>query len=282
MLKLAGVVILYHPDLSKTIENIATYASQLNKLYLFDNSVQPSMDVSKDLAHLKIPIEYITTGTNEGIAKRLNEASHKARQESYDFLLTMDQDSSFKPGDFEKYKSLIQSSNNSNVAQYGVNHQPDFTPAKDLPEEALALITSGSILNLSLTDKVGVFNEYFFIDFVDTEFSYRVIQNGYINLMFSNIVLNHSLGTLIEGRSLVSLKKSKRIIHSPIRVFYVIRNGLYLLFKVKGLSASMKQEVIRSIKIIKNDLIYNPQLLAVYKNLFLGVYCFVVNRMGKK
>ena len=282
MLKLAGVVILYHPDLSKTIENIATYASQLNKLYLFDNSVQPSMDVSKDLAHLKIPIEYITTGTNEGIAKRLNEASHKARQESYDFLLTMDQDSSFKPGDFEKYKSLIQSSNNSNVAQYGVNHQPAFTPAKDLPEEALALITSGSILNLSLTDKVGVFNEYFFIDFVDTEFSYRVIQNGYINLMFSNIVLNHSLGTLIEGRSLVSLKKSKRIIHSPIRVFYVIRNGLYLLFKVKGLSASMKQEVIRSIKIIKNDLIYNPQLLAVYKNLFLGVYCFVVNRMGKK
>jgi rhamnosyltransferase len=282
MLKLAGVVILYHPDLSKTIENIATYASQLNKLYLFDNSVQPSMDVSKDLAHLKIPIEYITTGTNEGIAKRLNEASHKARQESYDFLLTMDQDSSFKPGDFEKYKSLIQSSNNSNVAQYGVNHQPDFTPAKDLPEEALALITSGSILNLSLTDKVGVFNEYFFIDFVDTEFSYRVIQNGYINLMFSNIVLNHSLGTLIEGRSLVSLKKSKRIIHSPIRVFYVIRNGLYLLFKVKGLSASMKQEVIRSIKIIKNDLIYNPQLLAVYKNLFLGVYCFVFNKMGKK
>lgn len=282
MLKLAGVVILYHPDLSKTIENIATYASQLNKLYLFDNSVQPSMDVSKDLAHLKIPIEYITTGTNEGIAKRLNEASHKARQESYDFLLTMDQDSSFKPGDFEKYKSLIQSSNNSNVAQYGVNHQPDFTPAKDLPEEALALITSGSILNLSLTDKVGVFNEYFFIDFVDTEFSYRVIQNGYINLMFSNIVLNHSLGTLIEGRSLVSLKKSKRIIHSPIRVFYVIRNCLYLLFKVKGLSASMKQEVIRSIKIIKNDLIYNPQLLAVYKNLFLGVYCFVFNKMGKK
>ena len=148
----------------------------------------------------------------------------------------MDQDSSFKPGDFEKYKSLIQSSNNSNVAQYGVNHQPDFTPAKDLPEEALALITSGSILNLSLTDKVGVFNEYFFIDFVDTEFSYRVIQNGYINLMFSNIVLNHSLGTLIEGRSLVSLKKSKRIIHSPIRVFYVIRNGLYLDINVCGIS----------------------------------------------
>jgi len=282
MLKLAGIILLYHPDKSKTIENIATYANQLNKLYIFDNSAQPSMDVSKDLAHIKIPIEFITTGTNEGIAKRLNEASNKARQEGYDFLLTMDQDSSFKPGDFEKYKSLIQSSDNYNVAQFGVNHQPDFTPAKELPEEALALITSGSILNLSLTDKVGLFNEDFFIDFVDTEFSYRVIQNGYINLMFSNIVLNHNLGTLIEGRSFVSLKKSKRIIHSPIRVFYIVRNGLYLLFKAKGISTSMKQEVIRSIKIIKNDLIYHPQLLAVYKNLFLGVYYFIVNRMGNK
>ena len=153
---------------------------------------------------------------------------------------------------------------------------------RSFPEEALALITSGSILNLSLTDKVGVFNEGFFIDFVDTEFSYRIIQNGYINLLFSNIVLNHSLGTLVDGRSLVSLKKSKRIIHSPIRVFYIIRNGLYLMFKANGLSSSMKQEVIRSIKIIKNDLIYNPQLIAVYKNLFLGVYYFLINRMGKK
>ena len=161
MLKLAGVVLLYHPDKSKTIENIATYALQLNKLYIFDNSAQPSIALSKDLPHLNIPIEYISTGKNEGVAKRLNEASEKARQEGFDFLLTMDQDSSFKPGDFEKYKSLIHLSDNSYVAQYGVNHQPNFTPAKDLPEEALALITSGSILDLSLTDKVGLFNEDF-------------------------------------------------------------------------------------------------------------------------
>ena len=282
MLKLAGVVLLYHPDKSKTIENIATYALQLNKLYIFDNSAQPSIALSKDLPHLNIPIEYISTGKNEGVAKRLNEASEKARQEGFDFLLTMDQDSSFKPGDFEKYKSLIHLSDNSYVAQYGVNHQPNFTPAKDLPEEALALITSGSILDLSLTDKVGLFNEDFFIDFVDTEFSYRVIQKGYVNLMFSNIVLNHSLGTLVEGRSLADFKKSKRIIHSPVRVFYIVRNGLYLLFKSAGLNASMKKDIIRGMKIIKNDLIYNPQLLAVYNNLFLGVYYFLCNKMGKK
>jgi rhamnosyltransferase len=168
------------------------------------------------------------------------------------------------------------------VAQFGVNCQPDFTQPNEQPEEALTLITSGSVLNLSLTKNVGPFNEALFIDFVDAEFSYRVIQNGYINLMFSNIVLNHALGTLVEGRSLGNFKKSMRIIHAPIRVFYIVRNGLYLLFKAKGLTPAMKKDVIRCIKIIKNDLIYNPQLFSVYKNAFAGIFAFITNRMGKK
>jgi rhamnosyltransferase len=168
------------------------------------------------------------------------------------------------------------------VAQFGVNCQPDFTQPKEQPEEALTLITSGSILNLSLTKHIGPFNEDLFIDFVDAEFSYRVIQKGYANLMFSNIVLNHALGTLVEGRGLGNFKKSMRIIHAPIRVFYIVRNGLYLLFKAQGLTSVMKKDVIRCIKIIKNDLIYNPQLFSVYKNVFAGIYAFMINRMGKK
>jgi hypothetical protein len=100
--------------------------------------------------------------------------------------------------------------------------------------------------------------------------------------MFSNIVLNHALGTLVEGRGLGNFKKSMRIIHNPTRVFYIVRNGLYLFFKSKGLTSVMKKDVIRCIKIIKNDLIYNPQLFSVYKNVFAGIYAFVTNSMGKK
>jgi predicted helicase len=64
----------------------------------------------------------------------------QAALNQYDYLLTMDQDSSFKAGDFEKYKSLIQSSSYNHVAQFGVNCQPDFTQPKEQPEEALTLI----------------------------------------------------------------------------------------------------------------------------------------------
>lgn len=281
-MNIAGVVILYHPDLEHLLTNILTYVSGLKQLYVYDNSDAKTPGIEEALFKIDPSIQYKFFNANEGIAKRLNQAMDQAALNQYDYLLTMDQDSSFKIGDLEKYKNLIQSSTYHNVAQFGVNCQPDFTQPVEQPEEALTLITSGSILNLSLTKNIGPFNEALFIDFVDAEFSYRVIQNGYLNLMFSNIVLNHAIGTLVEGRSLGNFKKSMRIIHAPTRVFYIVRNGLYLLFKVKGFTSPMKKDIIRCIKIIKNDLIYNPQLISVYKNVFAGIYAFMINRMGKK
>lgn len=281
-MNIAGVVILYHPDIQQLSDNILTYFKGLKQLYVYDNSETKTIGIEEALFKLDPSIQYHYFNANEGIAKRLNQAIEQALVDQYDYLLTMDQDSSFKVGDFDKYKLAIHSSTFSNVAQFGVNCQPDFTLPKEQPEEALTLITSGSVLNLSSIKNIGLFNEDLFIDFVDAEFSYRVIQNGYKNVMFSNIVLNHALGKLLEGRSLVNFKKTLRITHAPIRVYYIVRNGLYLLFKSRGLTSVMKKDVIRCIKIIKNDLIYNPQLFSVYKNLFAGIYAFITNRMGKK
>lgn len=281
-MNIAGVVILYHPDIKQVSDNINTYVSGLKQLYIYDNSETQNPSIESALNSLHQNIKYQFFNSNEGIAKPLNQAVAVATQNKYDYLLTMDQDSSFKPDDFEKYKSLIQKSDYNNVAQFGVNCQPLITKSSDQPEEVLTLITSGSILNLGLFNKIGSFNEPFFIDFVDAEFSYRIVQLGYINLMFSNILLNHALGDLVFGRSPVTLKKSSRIIHAPIRSFYITRNGLTLLFKYKGLSPVMKKDVIRCMKILKNDLIYHPQLAKVYLNIIKGFFAFCFNSMGKR
>jgi rhamnosyltransferase len=281
-MNIVGVVILYHPDIKQLSDNINTYVSGLKQLYVYDNSETQTPGIEEALNHLHPNIKYQFFNANEGIAKRLNQVVAAAIASQYDYLLTMDQDSSFKPGDFENYKSLIQKGGFTNVAQFGINCQPNITIPNEAPQEVLTLITSGSILNLSLVKKVGDFNEDLFIDFVDAEFSYRVIQNGLSNLMFSNILLNHAIGDLVAGRSVVTFKKSSRIIHSPIRAFYITRNGLTLLFKHKGLSPEMKKDVIRCIKILKNDLIYHPQLANVYVNVIKGFLAFCFNKMGKK
>ena len=281
-MNIAGVVILYHPDIKQLSENINTYVLGLKQLYIYDNSEIQTPGIEAALNNLHPCIKYQFFNNNEGIAKRLNQAVETAMQSQYDYLLTMDQDSSFKKGDFEKYKSLIQKGDYTKVAQFGINCQPLITMSSEQPQEALTLITSGSILNLSLVKKVGDFNEDLFIDFVDAEFSYRVVQQGLINLMFSNILLNHALGKLVTGRSIMTFKKSLRIIHAPIRAFYITRNGLFLLFKHKGLSEEMKKDVIRCMKILKNDLIYHPQLTQVYINVLKGIFTFCFNKMGKK
>jgi rhamnosyltransferase len=251
-------------------------------LLVYDNSEKYDENLERNLVELSNKIQYTYFGENAGIAVRLNQAIQKAKSMDESFLLTMDQDSSFQLGDIEKYLTLISDNKIKGVAQFGINCQPEFTPQLSVPEKAVSLITSGSILQLQYMDAIGGFDEKLFIDFVDTAFSYSVTNKGFVNLLCSNIVLNHQIGTTIEGRSLLTLKKSPRIIHSPIRVYYIIRNGLYLLYRHKGLSAIQRKDIRRSMKIVKNDFIYHPQLFTVYKFALVAIKDAIFNIMGKR
>lgn len=279
---MVGVVILYHPDTVALIENIKTYINPLDTLLVYDNSETLSKELEIAICAISNKVLFSHFGQNEGIAKRLNQAIEYAVKKGEKHLLMMDQDSSFQDGDFYKYAEYISNNSLPNVAQFGVNCQPDFTPISSNPEKVISLITSGSVLAIDCTQHIGMFDENLFIDFVDTEFSHRVTNKGYVNLQFTNIVLNHSIGTRVDGRSLVTFKKSLRIIHSPIRVYYIIRNGLYLLFRNKDLTKIQKKDIKRTMMVVKNDFIYNPHFFKVYKYALSGVWDFLTKRMGKR
>ena len=289
MLKLAGVVILYHPNVAKTLENMASYANQLDKFYILDNSEQACFTGIEAFTHLNVPIEYIATGVNEGISKRLNQAAHKAIQDGFDFLLTMDQDSCFEKGAFAKYKILVKNhhlveyNKVDRVAQFGVNSDPKHIEVSEKPLFTNNLITSGTILDLLIFQRVGDFDENLFIDFVDVEYYLRAAYLGYENIIFPNIIMQHSLGFLKMGRSFKNFKKSPRILHSPIRVYYIIRNGWYMLFRVKLIhKKERKATLINHMMLLKNDFLYNDQLGKVYLYALLGTFHFLINKMGKK
>lgn len=279
---LAGVVILYNPDSQKTFNNILTYSSNLSKLYILDNSENIDTDWMSLSKKIGEHAEYIFYGQNEGIAKRLNYAAEHAIKDGYDFLLTMDQDSSFDDGYFDKYLNEINDCKIDKVGQYGVNYMPKFTAIQTKPQIVLSLITSGSIIDLSVFKIIGGYNESLFIDFVDAEYSYRVNYRGYKVIMFSNIILNHQIGERVMGRSFKNLKITPRIIHSPTRVYYIIRNGLYLIFKLKTITKKDRLDIFFNLKILKNNYIYHPQLFKVYIFTLLGFFDFLRNKMGKK
>jgi rhamnosyltransferase len=280
--KLAGVVILYNPESHKTLENILSYSSDLKKLYILDNSEDEQIEwelLSKQIGN---HVEYIKYGLNEGISKRLNIAAHKAIEEGYDFLLTMDQDSSFPEGVFKKYLNEIENCSIDKVGQFGVNFQPQFLPIQTSAIKVRSLITSGSIISLNYFLQVGDYNEDLFIDFVDADFSFRVNANGYKVVQFTNILLNHQIGDRVSGRSFKTFKVTDRIIHSPIRVYYIVRNGLYIMFKAKNISKDARYEILRGMKILKNNYIYHPQLFKIYQFTIVGIIDFLRNKMGKK
>ena len=278
---MVGVVILYHPDTEDLIENIKTYINNITTLLVFDNSELYNKELEISLVNISDKIKFTHFGENQGIAKRLNQAIEYATKSNASFLLMMDQDSSFRLGDFVSYVAAIKSSLVENVAQFGINCQPAFTPVSDSPQSVISLITSGSVLNLKHIQQVGMFNENLYIDFVDTEFSHRINNKGFINLQFTNIILKHSIGNRIEARSLFTFKKSLRIIHSPIRVYYIIRNGLYLLYSNKECTSIQKKDIKRTMMVVKNDFIYNTQLFKVYKYALIGVWDFLTKKMGK-
>ena len=86
-MKIAGVVILYHPDIKQLSANINTYASGLKQLYIYDNTETQTPGIEAALDSLHPNIKYHFFNLNEGIAKRLNQAVALATQNQFDYVV---------------------------------------------------------------------------------------------------------------------------------------------------------------------------------------------------
>ena len=80
---------------------------------------------------------------------------------------------------------------------------------------------SGNIINLNTFNSIGKFYEPFFIDEVDHEYCYRLLENSYKIFQFGSILLNHHLGE--EKRSFFP-----KLQHGIIPNYYQIRNMLFI------------------------------------------------------
>jgi len=283
-MKLGAVVILYHPDGSLK-DRLLTYLPYVEKLFIFDNSENT---VPRDLlADLPSPdkVSYYTDNENRGIAVRLNQAIQMAINEQFDWLLTMDQDSYFANQNFSNFLNCLKNyPENNNVAVFGVQYLDAALQAAACHAVTTNhLITSGSILNLSLFPLIGNFDEKLFIDQVDSEYCYRAILKSYKIVQFENIYLQHNLGQQSIHRSLKSFKKTKRSLHSPLRLYYMTRNYLYMRSKYQKdfpvEITELKEDLLNR---IKNNFLYSPERFSVIKNVLSGIIDYKRKKMGKK
>jgi rhamnosyltransferase len=225
----------------------------------------------------------VRDGTNQGISARLNQAARYAIDKQADWLLTMDQDSFFSGDYLKQYIECLSSvSDKDKVAMCGVAFESVPSTSDCAMAETANLITSGSILNLDIFKRVGGFDDNLFIDEVDFEYCARSMKNGFKTIQFTNVYLNHSLGTVSQHRSIKSLKKTSRTLHTPLRLYYMLRNYLYVrnIYQTNCSEIlSLKKKAL--LNRIKNNLLYGNNRLKTFRYLLMAYRHYQAGKMGK-
>ena len=185
---------------------------------------------------------YIRLGENNGIGKAQNFGLRIAMEKGADIIGFFDQDSIITSDLlYELEKTLINSNNIAIVAPASY----DSVTGKEYPSHMIrengrfvdvytcmqqnvipvdVAISSGTFVKRYVFEKVGLFNESLFIDFVDIEWCIRCKNNGYSINIVPSAKMFHSIG-----------EKTKKIwmftidVHSPYRTYYKVRNAFLLL-----------------------------------------------------
>jgi rhamnosyltransferase len=226
--KVAGVTVLYNPD-AAVIENIQSYACQIDRLFVIDNSDCINTEIVHDIISMD-NVCYINNNGNQGIARALNVGAMMAIEKNYDFLLTMDQDSKATP---RMVDTLLTCFNQQDAFNIGIVSPFHLTAVDNVPpkeeswQEVLTAWTSGNILNLAAYKKVGPFKDELFIDFVDHEYCLRLQSNGFRVFRANGAILYHDIGTNQQENRFLHLVLITSN-HSALRRYYITRNRFWV------------------------------------------------------
>ena len=237
-------IVLYNPDTVRFKKCIENLKQQVSKIFVFDNSEKPTCINDESLV-------YLSEGGNKGIAHALNCIMQEAKNNGFQWVVTMDQDSIVPMGLFEGFETAIDRYREVGIICPCVkdNRRPYEDDKKDLPEEFVEFcITSASCTSVEAWEKCGRFDEWLFIDLVDNEFCKRIRLSGYKILRLNELVLDQEFGKILpksERKQKFWLTVSKVLRNqnfakfsykkfvNPMRVYYTNRNIIYVNKKMK-------------------------------------------------
>jgi rhamnosyltransferase len=278
---IAAAVVLYHTDQEALLRNVNSYLPWVKELFVVDNSIKENQGIADRLLKLQKNLSYIPNKHNVGIAAALNTACEQALQRGYKWLLTMDQDSFFAAEEIEKYLKIFREffMDSTDLAVVAPVSGKENAYRSELYSEVVSVITSGSLINLDIWKQAGGFDEKLFIDEVDHEYCYKVKSAGYRVVLVNQVQLTHRLGVNVQKGYFGMLKKSDRIIHHPLRVYFMVRNYLYVRKKYRSVfPVEFRRRDKQLSVILKNNLFFSGKFAAVFANIIKGYIDFRRNK----
>lgn len=281
------VLVLYNPDYKITSRVIESILPQVDTLFIADNSPI----VNRDKLPYSHQIVYKKMPGNVGIAAAQNAGIKFGINNNYKYLFFLDQDSICPDNIVE---SLISQYNQLKKGGYrigaigprainrstGKQYRGLIKPGKMINaeiSEVTELISSASLVELSMFDKVGLMDAQLFIDGVDHEWCWRATYKmGCRFFIVETVLLSHQLG---EGDRFLLWKRVA--IPTPFRTYYQFRNYLILCNRSY---VPIYWKIINGIKYIVKAFYYPaciaPRLQYV-KNILHGVRDGIMLLMSK-
>lgn len=249
-----GIIVTYRPEYQLLDALIHSVHRQLDGLLIIHNGTAADMCD----CNVSLVTRVIHLGTNQGIAAAANTGSDLAVQQGATHVIFFDQDSEAAP---DMVQQLLKAEKTLLDAGYPVGAvgpryvdrrtglsarvlaadtqkcRKTMEPPVDGTLEVDMLITSGCMVPVHILKQVGGLREDLFIDHVDMEWCFRARSMGYGVFVAGSAVLMHAIGD-----TLIRFAGVKVIMHSPIRHYYMLRNGMALQ-RVNHMSATWRRNM---------------------------------------
>ncbi len=233
--EVCAAIVTYYPT-DELERALGILRPQVGRLVVVDNhSPETTLEKLRVLAE-KFDFHLIQNPDNYGIGTALNQAIAWANEhEDCEFVLFFDQDSfasdTFVSEMLAEYRNHSERERIFLVTPRIIHRRTGETYAHPAYHgKYLVAQTSGSLITKRVFAEEGLYREDLFIDYVDYEFCLRVATHGWRIVYCQSAVLTHDPGH-VRRFSLLGMRKITTLNHSPLRQYYLMRNGIWTIRK---------------------------------------------------
>lgn len=286
---LTAVIVTMHPDIAILEKQIASIPKEVKIIVVDNASPTNSQKKVKSLLKNRDGIQIINK-KNLGLATAINQGCKKAKILGSNMVILLDQDSEPEQGSIEillkKYNELFNTGQSIGCvgptlidvatgldlgfhAIVGLKWKRIFSENGKLIE-INSLNGSGTLMSLKLFSELDGLDDEFFIDHVDTEWSFRVKNAGYSLFGVPAAVFLHRMGDKSIRFWFFGWKVWPW--RSPQRHRYLFRNAVVLLKRDYVPFVWKFWAVVKLIMTFWVHLIVDTQRVNQSKNMLIGVF----------
>jgi rhamnosyltransferase len=290
-----AVLVTHHPDLAVLAEALAALLPQVGAVVLVDDATaDPGF---RDFCAEHPELHLLPLPENRGLARALNAGIQRARTlPQVGCVLLMDQDSVPEAGMVNALRLALESPGacDGKLAAVGPRFR-DPRESADAPFVRIRfpfnrklrcsgddgsvrcdfLITSGCMIPLAVLDAVGGMDDALFIDNVDLDWCFRATAAGYSLFGVCAARMRHHLG---DTRQRIPGLPRGIVVHSPRRLYYMMRNRVWLYRRGYTPARWIAQDLPRLVvKLLLFSLLVPPRLVNL-RRMLAGLRDGIVGR----